>query len=77
LQFLTRTNTNSNDPDESLKTIPDNRMNCLREHFKDDLHRTKLSIQINCILELERLRVIIQDFQFSSNNSFFSFFHIE
>jgi hypothetical protein len=40
-------------------------MNCLREDFKDDLHRTKLSIQINFILELERLRVIIKDFQFS------------
>jgi hypothetical protein len=35
----------------------DNRVNCLREDFKDDLNRTKLSMQMNFIVELERLRV--------------------
>jgi hypothetical protein len=35
----------------------DNRINALREDFKDDLNRTKLSMQMNFIVELERLRV--------------------
>ncbi len=43
--------------DESLKTIIDDRVNCLREDFKEDLNRTKLSMQMNFIVELERLRV--------------------
>ncbi|CAF1335250.1 unnamed protein product [Rotaria sordida] len=51
-----RTNVNSNDQDESLKIILDNRVNSLREDLKDDLNRTKLSMQMNFILELERLR---------------------
>jgi len=42
--------------DESLKITLDNRVNCLREDFKDDLNRTKLSMQMNFIVELERLR---------------------
>ncbi|CAF3855402.1 unnamed protein product [Adineta steineri] len=51
-----RTNVNSNETDESLKLMLDNRVNCLREDFKDDLNRTKLSMQMNFIVELERLR---------------------
>ena len=46
-----------NENDQSLKTILDNRVNCLREDFKDDLNRTKLSMQMNFIVQLERLRV--------------------
>jgi WD40 repeat protein len=46
----------NNEIDESLKTMLDNRVNCLREDFKDDLNRTKLSMQMNFIVELERLR---------------------
>lgn len=42
---------------ESLKTLLDNRVNCLREDFKDDLAQTKLSMQMNFIVELEKLRV--------------------
>ncbi len=48
---------NNNEIDESLKTLLDNRVNCLREDFKDDLNRTKLSMQMNLIVELERLRI--------------------
>ncbi|CAF4379707.1 unnamed protein product, partial [Adineta steineri] len=51
-----RTNVNSTETDESLKLMLDNRVNCLREDFKDDLNRTKLSMQMNFIVELERLR---------------------
>jgi hypothetical protein len=54
---LDRTNKSCNEIDESLKTIIDNRVNCLREDFKEDLNRTKLSMQMNFIVELERLRV--------------------
>ncbi|UJR34332.1 hypothetical protein I4U23_021735 [Adineta vaga] len=46
----------TNEIDESLKTMLDNRVNCLREDFKDDLNRTKLSMQMNFIVELEKLR---------------------
>jgi hypothetical protein len=45
----------------------DNRVNCLREDFKDDLNRTKLSMQMNFIVELERLRVKKQTNQFQKN----------
>lgn len=62
--FVDRTNVNNVDIDESLKAMLDNRVNCLRDDFKDDLNRTKLSMQMNFIVELERLRV---------NSSFFFF----
>lgn len=39
----------------------DERVNCLREDFKDDLNRTKLSMQMNLIVELQRLRVNEQE----------------
>ncbi|CAF3042848.1 unnamed protein product [Rotaria socialis] len=51
-----RANVNSSDIDESLKIMLDDRVNCLREDFKDDLNRTKLSMQMNFIVELEKLR---------------------
>lgn len=59
LKKLDRTNVNSNDVDESLKIMLDNRIDVLREDFKDDLNRTKLSMQMNFIVELEKLRVKI------------------
>lgn len=40
-----------------MKKMFDDRVNCLREDFKEDLHRTKLSMQMNFIVQLERLRV--------------------
>jgi len=40
-----------------MKTILDNQINNLREDFKDDLNKTKLSMQMNFIVQLERLRV--------------------
>ncbi|CAF1382638.1 unnamed protein product [Adineta ricciae] len=46
----------TNEMSESLKTLLDNRVNCLREDFKDDLAQTKLSMQMNFIVELEKLR---------------------
>jgi hypothetical protein len=57
LKIVDKTNVNSNEIDESLKTMLDTRVNSLREDFKDDLNRTKLSMQMNFIVELERLRV--------------------
>ncbi|CAF4747789.1 unnamed protein product, partial [Rotaria sp. Silwood1] len=51
-----RTNINSEYDDDLFKLMLDNRVNCLREDFKDDLNRTKLSMQMNFIVELERLR---------------------
>lgn len=55
---------------ESLKTMLDNRVNCLREDFKEDLNKTKLSMQMNFIVELERLRVKFF-FLFIINSFFF------
>ncbi|CAF1458757.1 unnamed protein product [Rotaria sordida] len=52
-----RTNQNSNNDQEDLfKIMIDNRVNALHEDLKNDLNRTKISMQTNFIVELERLK---------------------
>ena len=60
---LDRTAPSNGEMDESFKLMLDNRINALREDFKDDLNRAKLSMQMNFIVELERLRVKQIQFQ--------------
>jgi hypothetical protein len=43
--------------ERSFETILDDRVNALREDLKDDFQRNKLSMQMNLIVQLERLRV--------------------
>lgn len=45
-----------------MKKMFDEQVNCLREDFKEDLHRTKLSMQMNFIVQLDRLRVFHHSF---------------
>ena len=45
------------DVDLRLQTMLDERINALREDFQDDLNKTKLAMQMNLIVHLEKLRV--------------------
>ena len=63
--------------DLRLKQMLDERINSLREDFQEDLNRTKLSMQMNFILHLEKLRVRsirIEKFPFENSLVFFLFF---
>ena len=55
--YLDRSHVDEADGETSMRSMLDDRMTSLREDVQDDLQKTKLAMQMNFIVELERVKV--------------------